>query len=204
MVGIGDGFFIEIVSETAARILHPAKVMGTKEGGFVAELEEAKVSLDEGAEFQIFFEVKNKFVKQSAKVSAFFAGEPNPTIEFTTEGEPVSAECRQQFRVSTVMVDLTASLGKQTDCKLLNVSASGLSVLTAATFELYATPDASVRHEGKTYSGRVSVQSVLPMGKGQIRYGLHCVDSSGNLETGLRKMTMAIQRTQLRRLASAE
>ena len=44
------------------------------------------------------------------------------------------------------------------------------------------------------------------MAKDQIRYGLHCVDKSGsdgNLETGLRQMTMAIQRKQLRRLSRA-
>ena len=79
-----------------------------------------------------------------------------------------------------------------------------MSVLTPANFELSAMLDATVCHEGKTYTGKVSVQSVLEMGKGQIRYGLHSVDSNGKLEDGLRKMTMAIQRTQLRRLASAE
>ena len=72
MVGIGEGFFIETVSDTASRILHPVKVLGTKENGFVAEVEEANVSIEEGAEFQIYFEVKNKFVKQAAKITAVY------------------------------------------------------------------------------------------------------------------------------------
>ncbi len=205
MLGIGDGFFIETSTQSTSRILHPAKVLGTKDDGYTAEIEEANVSLAEGAEFLIYFEVKGKFVKQSAKIEALYDDEPNSTIEFITAGEPVSAESRQHFRVSTVMLDLTAALGEQPNCKLLNVSAIGFSVLATAHYGRGATVDASVCHEGKTYSGRVCIQGSRPMHNDQIRYGLHCIDENGtdgNLRDGLRQMTMAIQRKQLRRLSN--
>ncbi|MCH7591410.1 MAG: hypothetical protein IH989_01340 [Planctomycetes bacterium] len=205
MLGIGDGFFIETSAQATSRILHPAKILGTKDDGYTAEIEEANVSLADGAEFFIYFEVKGKFVKQAAKIEAVYDDKPNSTIEFITAGEPVSAENRQHFRVSTVMLDLTATLGEQADCKLLNVSAIGFSVLATAHYGRGATVDASVCHEGETYSGRVCIQGSRPMDNDQIRYGLHCVDSNGSdgtLEDGLRQMTMDIQRKQLRRLSN--
>ncbi len=205
MLGIGDGFFIETSTQSTARILHPARILGTKDGGFTAEIEEANVSLAEGAEFLVYFEVKGEFVKQAAKIEAVYDEEPNPTIEFITVGDPVSAESRQHFRVSTVMLELTATLGEHADCKLLNVSAVGFSVLTTAQYDIGSTISASVCQEGETHSGTVCVQSIRLMDKGQIRYGLHCVDSNGSggtLEIGLRQMTATVQRQQLRRLSN--
>ncbi|MCH7591409.1 MAG: hypothetical protein IH989_01335 [Planctomycetes bacterium] len=204
MLGIGDGFFFETSTQSTSRILRPAKILGVKHGGFTAGIEEANVSLAEGAEFLIYFEVRGKFVKQAAKIEAVYDDDPNPTIELITVGEPMSAESRQHFRVSTVMLDLTATLGEQPNCKLLNVSAIGFSVLATAHYDKGSTVDASVCHDDKPYLGRVCVQSIRPMDKGQIRYGLHCVDESGtdcNLRDGLHQMTMAIQRRQLRRLS---
>ena len=145
-------------------------------------------------------------MKQAAKIEVGYSDEEDTTVEFVTVGEPVSAESRQQFRVSTVMTDLTATLGSETDCKLLNISAVGLAVFATAHHDIGSTVNASVCHEGKTFSGSVCVQSIRCMDKDQIRHGMHCVDgkgSNGSLESGLRKMTVAVQRQQLRRLASA-
>ena len=207
MLDIGVGFFIETRTQSTARILHPAKILGINNGSFTAEIEESGVSLVEGAAFQIYFDVKQKFVKQAASVEAVDDTEPALTVEFITVGEPVSAESRQVFRVSTVMSNLTATLGSAVDCKLLNISALGLALLTTVHHDIGSTLTASVCHDGKTYSGTVCVQSIRVMDKDQIRYGLHCVDgrgSSENLEAGLRKLTVTVQRQQLRRLASVE
>ena len=201
MFDIGDGFFLETPTKSKTRILHPAKILGTKEGGYTAEIEEADVPLDERAEFLIYFEVKTKFVKQAATVEAVCADEPNSIIEFVTVGEPAAAESREYFRVSTITLDRTATLGEQTDCKLLNVSATGFSVLSTSRFDIGSMVNASISDEGKSYSGRVCVQSIRLMDKDQIRYGLYCVDGKGSnddLATGLPEMAIAIQRDQLR------
>ena len=203
MLGIGDGFFIETLTQSTARILHPAKILGTTDVGYVAEIEEASVSLNERAEFFIYFEVKTKFVKQAATIEAVYYDGSSPNIEFVTVGEPMSAESRQHFRVSTVTSELTCSLGGKSGCKLVNVSAIGFSALTTTRHDIGSTVDASVSYEGKAFAGRVCVQSIRSMGGSQIRYGLHCVDGTGELEGGLRQMTMAIQRKQLRRLSRA-
>ena len=207
MLSIGDGYFIETSTQSTSRILHPAKILGNKDGRYIAEIETASLSFEEGMEFQVYFMPNQEFMKQAARIESVPEVEPTPTIEFITVGEPVSAENRQHFRVSTVMSDLTATLGKQTDCKLLNVSTVGFCVLATAHYDVGSTVTASVTFEGKTYSGRGCVQSIRPMGKGQIRYGVHCVDingSEGLLEMGLRKLTTTIQRNQLRRLATVD
>ena len=97
MLGIRNGCFIETVTQSSARILHPTKILGTKDGGYTAEIEEPGVPLAEGVEFQVYFELKKKFVKQTARIKAVDDDEPNLTVEFITVGEPMSAESRQHF-----------------------------------------------------------------------------------------------------------
>ena len=206
MLGIGESFFIQKSTESKTRILHPAKMVGVNDGAYTAEIEEAGVLPDEGAEFQIYFETAKDFLKQAATVQAVHTDEPTPTIEFIIVGDPVSAESRQYFRVSTVMSNLTATLGDESDCELLNVSTVGFCVLATAHYDIGSTAGASMSHQGVLYAGRGCVQSIRSMDKDQIRYGLHAVDTnglSGNLEAGLRRMTTAIQREQLWRISAS-
>ena len=68
-----------------------------------------------------------------------------------------------------------------------------------------STIDASFNYEGNRFNGRVSIQSTRGLRGDWVRYGLMCIDenrSAGNIAMGLKRMTVAIQRQQLRRLAA--
>lgn len=200
---VGEGFYIQVPSHSKPQTLFPVNFLGTNAPTCTAESEEAGLSLAAGQDIIIFFEVGGKFVKQSARIEAI-SDDETPTFDFVPIGEPVSAENRQQFRVSAVMSDLTATLGDEKQCKLLDVSASGFSVMSTQEHKISAIVDTGLFHEGESYSGRVRIQSIRDMSPDGIRYGLYCVDekaSSANLAQGLRKMSMDLQRKQLRRLA---
>lgn len=205
MLGVGDGFYIQTSRGADSRILHPAKLLSGEGGNYSAVIEEPDLTLEEDQDVLVFYEIAKKFVKQAAKINAVSQSEgENPTIGFRPVGEPVSAESRQHYRVSTAAIDLTAGFGEEKGCKLLDVSSIGFSVMSTKKHHVGATLDAELSYDGERYSGRVCIQSVRNMDSTRMRYGLHCVDekgSGGNLEKGLSQMTMAIQRKQLRRLA---
>lgn len=207
MLGVGNGFYIQTSGGADSRILYPAKLLGGDGSNYSAEIEEQGLTLEEEQNVLVFYEIGQKFVKQAAKITAVSQCEgENPTIGFRSVGEPVSAEGRQHYRVSTAAVDLTAALGVEKQCRLLDVSSIGFSVFATKEHAIGATLDAGLFHRGDFYSGQVCIQSIRDMGDGRIRYGLHCVDdkhTGANLEQGLRTMTMDIQRKQLRRLARA-
>lgn len=203
MVGISEGFYVQGSTPSSTRVLHPATMLGTQDEGYWAELEEKDLSLEKGREVFVYYEIERRFLKQTARIEAVTDEQHKLTIYFVTVGEPVSAENRQQFRVSTVMSDLTSTLGEET-CKLLDVSGVGFSVVSKKRHEIGATLSVEMHHEGQCFSGTVCVQSARSLDKERIRYGLHCVDethSGCNLAKGLWQITMAVQRQQLRRLA---
>lgn len=203
MFGGGHGFYIQVPSHSKPQTLYPVKFIGTNPPTCTAESQEAGLSLTVGQGILIYFEVGKKFVKQSARIEAV-SDDDMPTFDFVPIGEPVSAENRQQFRVSAVISDLTATLGEENRCKLLDVSASGFSVMSTQAYEISSIVDAALLHDGESYTGRVRIQSIRDLSPDGIRYGLYCVDEKGsnaNLEEGLRRMSMDLQRKQLRRLS---
>jgi len=127
------------------------------------------------------------------------------TIAIQAVGEPVSAESRQCFRVSTVMSGRTAVLGDEAGCDLLDVSVTGFSVNASEQHDVGDQVPAVHEHDGRRYSGRTSVQSVAAVRDGSYRYGLHCVndDQSRALTEALQQISMAVQREHLRRRARA-
>lgn len=204
MLGIGGAFFLQIPDESKRRILHPAKVVGLDGDTYTAELEEQEPDIAEGRDVFIFYNAQRDFLQQSARILTILGDEPKPTIEFETIGEPVSAESRQYFRVSTVTAGLAARFGDEEQCPLLDVSCTGFSVISGREHAVGNIVEATLSYLGEEYKGKVSVQSIRELSKGRIRYGLHCVENGGavaNMTRGLQQMTISLQSEQLRRLA---
>lgn len=216
MVGFGYNFYLQLPGKSKQRILHLAKVIGMKESVYTAEVKELDLAVESGQDVLVYYEKNREFMQQSARIEAveevetveaveeIDETEPQLIISFITTGNPVSAESRQCYRVSTVMMDLTAGLGPELGCSILDVSITGFSVIATENYSVGEIVDASIEHDGQTYTGKICVQSVRELGKERIRYGLHCADekkSPGNLAKGLQQMSISVQREQLRRRA---
>lgn len=205
MLTIDTAFFLYIPGESKERILHPARIVGCVQGLCTAELEEADLPIAEDQETLVFYEHNHNFVQQTACITQISDNGPKVIVGLKTTGEPVSAECRQNYRVSAVLAELTAELGKERECPLLDVSSTGFSVIAGDTHQIGSIVGAVLRYDGKEYRGEVCVQSIQDLGEGRIRYGLHCVEnnkqSSLDMSAGLQNMNLALQREQLRRLA---
>ena len=207
MVGIGVGFHFQLPGNSKQRILHPAKVLGCYKGGvYTAEVEDPALALKDGLEILLYFERNREFMQQSARIDSIEESDTQPVITLTTTGDPVSAESRQCYRTSTVMIELTAEVGSERGCRVLDVSSTGFAVVASQRYSVGKILDATIGYEGKSYNGKLSVQSVRELSPGRIRYGLHCTEAKktpGNLAQGLQQMSIQIQRAQLRRLAGA-
>ncbi|MHC4129010.1 MAG: PilZ domain-containing protein [Planctomycetota bacterium] len=143
-------------------------------------------------------------MKQPARLDAVGQDDPTPVVGFQTTGEPVSAEGRERFRVSTVMADLTATVGAEAECKLLDVSTTGFAVEATQRYEIGQVVSVTLRYQDRQFSGKARIQSIRELELGRIRYGLHAVDdkaSGGELRKGQQHITAAIEREQLRRRA---
>jgi hypothetical protein len=204
MATIGSDIYLRIPQESDQRILHPGTVQTIQDGIHTACFEEQDVAADPGDEVIIYFERQGKFMQQAARVAAIAAVDAQPVIGFEFIGEAVSAESRECFRVCTLTAEVTATLDDKETCEVLDISSTGFAVLSTSERNLGAAVKVTMCHQDRQFNGSASIKSVRDLGGGKFRYGMHCVDNRAagdNLENGLRTVSTAVQRQQLRRMA---
>jgi hypothetical protein len=224
MMNPGTRIFIQIPDAQGKAMLHPASVLEVVHDSITAISTEAVRQLETGSECHVLFEHLQEFMQQSVQVDAIMPTTSEPELEtmeqldlqssdqlcvfgFRTVGEPVSAEQRQCYRVSTVMYPVRATIEGETDCQVLDVSATGFSVLTEQSHDPGSVLEATLHYDGADYQGRVSTQNVLPHRSGQYRLGLYGIKKSNGqceLSKGSRIINTSIQRQQLRRLTGSD
>lgn len=200
MLARDSGFYLHVPTEAAERLLHPGRVLRLHEGMYTAEMEDLDASVQPGKAVILYFEAGNRFLQQPARIDAVLETQPKFTLGFETTGDPISAESRQTYRVSTATSGLTVMVGNE-HCPLLDISATGLAVVVSDAYLPGQTVMVVLAYDERIYSGTARVQGIRRLPDGRIRYGLHGADDTGNLEKGLREVTMAIQRKQLQRRA---
>lgn len=216
MLGTDTGIFFRIPDGSNTRVLHPARIVEVSGETHTAEVEDPQISLEAGQELLVYYEMKREFVQQSAIIDVIMDGQPEGEqpeeasedaarllVAFRLNGEPVSAESRQAYRVSTVVANLFSMFGKEERCRLLDVSATGFSLESRQRFSVGDIIEGTLLFEDKEFTGLATVQSIKPLSGGRFRYGLHSVEDKtrpADLLKGQQKISMAIQREQMRRL----
>ena len=204
--------FLQLPDETKRRILHPGKVIvlvEAEERQYKAIIEGNDLGLATGLEFLVYYELKREFVKQGARIVDMIKSDDdtNPPVAcFATTSDPASAESRKCYRISTAIRGLRAKVGEQKNCKLLDISITGFAIIASEDLKIGSIVPVTLNFDDEEYLGMACVQSVRELPDGATRYGLLCSEarnSNAQLKQGLRKMSTALQREQLRRMAGA-
>lgn len=198
--------FLQIPDPSGRRVLRPGKWIEGNGRLRSAKFSEADVNVETGQEAIIFYEINGKFMRQSVRINDVSNYPPSVFVNLRITGQPELAESRQSYRVSTVMVEVTATLGSERNCKVLDVSATGIAVASPHTHEVGEALDVDILYDEKNYVGRVHVATTDKLPQQRLRYGLLCVDdqkTNRELIKGLVYINLAVQRLHLRRLAQA-
>ena len=201
MMSLGLGIFLQVPGESKERILHRGTIVEGRGDCYTAEFEDQELSPELGQEVVIYRDIEGTFMKQAARIDAVLTSEHKHDIRFEVTGQPVSAETRECYRVSTVTTGLTAKLGPEDCCPLLNVSATGFAVVATGCYNIGEVVPAILDYEDQQYTGRARIQSIRDLNGGRIRYGLHLIDgrrAGGTLKKGVLHITMSVQRQHLR------
>lgn len=204
MLRSNTGIFLHIPGESTERILHPAVIIGVRGKQYSARAEETALDVEVGREVLIYHEVDRVFMMQTARIEGILQTEPAWMIVFETIGDPVSAESRQSYRVCTAVADLSAKLGSESGCQVLDVSTTGFSAMARRRYPPGAVLAAVMRFEDQQFSGTVTVQSIRSHGPDHYRYGCQVVTDrlicGGKLAKGLEQISSTLQHRHLRRL----
>jgi hypothetical protein len=184
--------------EKAQRQLHPAKYLGPEGRLQRIELQEP-LSIVSGQQLFVYYEELRKFMQQPARVEQ--VDDAGTTLWIETLADPILAESRQSYRCPTLVEDISSSLGDEENCEVLDVSETGFAVHAKTRHELGSRLPATVCFEGVACDGHVVVQSSRPKGS-HWRYGLRVV--GGDLQAAMARISLDVQRRQLRRRAGAD
>lgn len=154
----------------------------------------------------MYFNGKREFLQQVGRVLAIeeqeFEGAEAPIFTFDPVGDPISAESRQFYRVSTITAGLKAAVANEADLDVQDISATGLAVIAAGDYSLGDTIPIRISHSDMACHGTASVQSVREFGPGRTRYGLRALPDdphTGEFLQTLQGISLAVQREQLQR-----
>jgi hypothetical protein len=192
--------FQEPTSET--RLLRSSTVTETEDEHFTVEFGEEKIRFEVGQELLCYFDGEREFMQQAVRLVELVAEEPQLVARLATVGDPISAESRQTYRVSTISVDIFAKVGEERGLSVQDVSATGFAVNAKGSYPIGTTFPVSITFEDDMYSGVAAIQSVQQLRPGRIRYGLHALaedPGAGDLLDGLHQVSLAVRRERLKR-----
>ncbi|MAE62323.1 MAG: hypothetical protein CMJ49_13325 [Planctomycetaceae bacterium] len=198
--------FLQFPNEASKRVLHPGQITAAEENVFNAELQETDLPVEPDQTIMVYYEIHQKFSKQPAQIQQVDTVDDKLVISFHTTGDPVQAEDRECYRVSTTIAEMTVSIADETECPLADISANGFGALAEKAYEIGQTVPVTLQFDGKSYDGTAVVQSIKELPKPWTRYGLSwagAANDGGDLEKGAHQISMAVQREQLRRRSGA-
>jgi len=201
MLKMDSELYIQNPTVTDRRALHIGAVTESGPETMALSFEDVRFELAPDQDIVIYYTAKRKFMQQAAKIVEVPESESALMVVVKTSGDAVSAEGREHYRVSTISADIKARLGKERNCTLVDISATGFAVICHKEHALGSTDNASVTYGDDTYEGTVCIQSVRDIGRGRIRYGMRYLEdeaTAGTLKAGLRKVSIAVERQLLK------
>ncbi len=202
MLNNNSELHIQDPSKTGKRWLVRGVIIEEMNGGFVVSFEEARFTVTVAQEIVVYYEHQRKFMQQAGRVIELQSSENGLMFVFEAIGEAVSAEEREFYRTSAISAEIDASIDAEARCRMVDVSATGFAYIGKNKHAIGATVDAMVTHEGKDFSGTMSVQSVRDLGILGIRHGVRYRENeaaAGTLRNGLQMISLKVERAMLQR-----
>jgi len=202
----GSRVFLRFDSPSRGRLLESGVVHEIREGGLTLAFEARHHAVEIGEEKLVYYNRARKFVQQPVLVEAQSSGGPPFVLSVKSIGDTVSVGTREQDRVSTSGIDLTATLEDEDRCLIEDVSLAGLAVVSNRKYHSGRCLEIAIHYRDEEYVGQVEVQCVHPLAGGNTRYGLLGVfdtEAGRGLQNGLTRMTLEIQQQHLKRISGS-
>jgi hypothetical protein len=200
MLKAGSDVFVQD-PRRETRFLHRARVTAIEGASCRVEIDPDAIRLDGENALLVYFHDEADFLQQVMEVDR----QEGAALELHFVGDPISADQRQQERISTVSANLAARIGEELDCPVHDVSATGFAAVAPAGHRLGEIVEVSLEWEGRCYVGRATVQSLREVGRRRVRYGLRLLGNESGpgkpLHAELPAISLAIQRSQQRRFS---
>ncbi len=199
----GNRVFLRFDSPSRGRLLQLGIVREVQDGGWTLAFETRYHAVETGEEKLVYYDQAAGFVQQPVLVEAQSSDGPPFVLTLKSIGDAVSVETREEDRVSTSDIGLTATLEDDDACLIQDVSLSGLAVISNRKYPIGRCLEIAIRYADEEYVGQVEVQCTHPLDSGETRYGLLGVfdtEAGRSLQNAFTRMTLEIQQQHLKHI----
>jgi len=199
----GDDVLLHLPSDLDERVLHRALIIEWRDDGATLSTSAVELPIEEGNELLVYYTAHNAFVQQPILINSAEIEGKQLVIDYTTQGDPISAENRENFRVTTITAQIKVLINGEDSCIACDLSETGFAALSQQTYKLGEVVTVTLERDDESYSGSACVQAVRSEQLLRSRYGFRLLptsDPKDTLDRGLNELTQNVQREQLRRI----
>ena len=202
----GSPVYLRLDDSSGGRVLQRGIITMLEQDRWTIDFETSERLLKAGDERLIYFTEFKKFVQRPVQVVEQSENGPLSRVVMKFLGDAISADTRQEYRVSAIDARLSATLDTEDRCTVQDISRSGLGVISRRKHSIEQSLDVTLRYKDDEFGGRMTVQYGVEVDVERTRYGLRGLFEGGDgspLRSGLMRTTLAILRQQLRRISGA-
>jgi hypothetical protein len=174
------------------------------DNGWTLAFEDRHRAVETGEEKLVYYDRGREFVQQRVSVEAQSGDGPPFVLTLKSVGDAAPVKERQEDRISTIGIGLTATLEDECDCFVQDVSLSGLAAIATRRYPVGRCVEIAIPYGDEEYVGQVEIRCANALDDGKVRYGLLGVFDTAegkNLQGGLTRMTLEIQQQYLKRIS---
>jgi hypothetical protein len=200
----GNPVYLERDDPSGGRVLRPGTIAALAQDRCTIGFGNSELSIKIGDECLIYYHEFQEFVQR--RVRAEEQSETGPPLRVVMKfvGDAVSADTRQEYRVSAINTGLTVTLDSEEGCTVQEISMSGLGLVSDRKYSIGQILNVTLRFEVEDYDGQMVFEWARQLDDDRIQYGLRGLfDPKGSdmLRIGLMRFTRAVHRQNLQRVS---
>ena len=206
MLKKGSPIYLGLDDPSGRRVLHAGIIAAMAQDRWTIEFENSELPIKTGDEYRIYYHEFQEFVQQRVEVDEHLENGPVSRVVMKLIGDVISADTRQEYRVSAINAGMTVTLDTEEGCTIQEISTSGLGLVSDRKYSIGQILDVTLHFEDDHFSGQAVVEWIRQLDGDRTRYGLRGLfDAKGSdtLQIGLMRFTLAVHRQNLQRVSGA-
>ena len=205
MIKKGSPVYLRLDGASGDRELHAGIIAEIALDRWTIDFEASEPLLEVGDERLIYYHQIKKFLQRPVRVDGRSEDGPLSRVVMKFMGDAISAETRQEYRVSAIDAGLAATIDTEEGCTIQDISNSGLGVISRRNHSIGRPLDVTLRYQNDKFSGKMMVQYGRELDIERTRYGLRGLFEAGAgspLRSVRTRLALAVHCQNLQRVAS--
>ena len=206
MLKKGSSIYLGLDDPSGRRVLHAGIIAAMAQDRWTIEFENSELPIKTGDEYRIYYHEFQEFVQRRVQVEEHSETGPLSRVVMKLIGDVISADTRQEYRVSAINAGLTVTLDTEEGCTIQEISMSGLGLVSDRKYSIGQILNVTLHSEDEAFGGRAVVEWIRQLDGNRTQCGLRGVFDAKGIDTlriGLMRFTRAVHRKNLQRVSGA-